>query len=417
MSSRYKGGILSATPPATTTSYGIWTVQQQMQARGASVWPSRPGAPTIGTATAGSTSASVAFTAPDCAGYPAITSYLATSTPGCFTNTGASSPIVVSGLTNGTSYTFKVKATNASGTGPCSAASNSVVPAIPTGSQSYTSAGTYSWVAPSGVTAVSVVAVGGGASGGYTGAGGAYPGGGGGGLGYKNNYSVTPGSSYTVVVGVGGPAGNGSTSTPTAGGNSSFVSTAVVKGGRGGRSVDPCSGTFTGDGGGRGGLGGCSQGGGGGAGGFSDTGGFCCRSGGAGRNYAGGFSVAGRAGVNGGAGGGASSYTTGACCVCTYRSSGGGGGVGLFGQGTSGAGGTGGFVCPGGGGGGSGGSAGSSGSANTGTAQGGSGGTYGGGGGVSGGCNTYGGAGGVGAVRIVWPGNTRQFPSTCVGAP
>jgi hypothetical protein len=25
--------------------------------------------------------------------------------------------------------------------------------------------------------------------------------------------------------------------------------------------------------------------------------------------------------------------------------------------------------------------------------------------------------GGVGAVRIVWPGNTRTFPSTCVGAP
>ena len=34
------------------------------------------------------------------------------------------------------------------------------------GSQSYTSAGCYSWVAPAGVTSVSVVAIGGGAGGG-----------------------------------------------------------------------------------------------------------------------------------------------------------------------------------------------------------------------------------------------------------
>ena len=28
-----------------------------------------------------------------------------------------------------------------------------------------------------------------------------------------------------------------------------------------------------------------------------------------------------------------------------------------------------------------------------------------------------GGTGAAGAVRIVWPGSTRQFPSTCVGTP
>ena len=43
--------------------------------------------------------------------------------------------------------------------------------------------GTYSWVAPVGVTSVSVVAVGGGGSGSSSGAGG-------GGLGYKNNIYV-----------------------------------------------------------------------------------------------------------------------------------------------------------------------------------------------------------------------------------
>jgi hypothetical protein len=48
---------------------GIWTVTQQMQARGASTWPATPGAPTIGTATAGSNlCASVTFSAPACTG-------------------------------------------------------------------------------------------------------------------------------------------------------------------------------------------------------------------------------------------------------------------------------------------------------------------------------------------------------------
>jgi hypothetical protein len=35
---------------------------------------------------------------------------------------------------------------------------------------------------------------------------------------------------------------------------------------------------------------------------------------------------------------------------------------------------------------------------------------------VPGACPTFA-LGTVGAVRIVWPGNTRSFPSTCVGAP
>lgn len=108
---------------------GIWTLQQQMQAKAQSLWPAVPGAPTIGTATSpSSTTASVAFTAPANLGVPPLTSYTATSSPGGFTGTGASSPITVSGLTAGTTYTFTVTATNALGTGPASAASNSVTP-------------------------------------------------------------------------------------------------------------------------------------------------------------------------------------------------------------------------------------------------------------------------------------------------
>ena len=90
-----------------------------------------PGAPTIGTATAGDTQADVTFTAPVNTGGAAITGYTVTSNPGGFTGTGAGSPITVSSLTNGVSYTFSVTATNSAGTGAASGASNSITPAAP----------------------------------------------------------------------------------------------------------------------------------------------------------------------------------------------------------------------------------------------------------------------------------------------
>ncbi|MBV5280401.1 MAG: fibronectin type III domain-containing protein, partial [Actinobacteria bacterium] len=92
-----------------------------------------PGAPTIGTATAGTAQATVAFTAPISNGGSAITSYTATSSPGGFAGTlsqAGSGTITVTGLTNGTAYTFTVTATTVSGTSPASAASNIVTPAV-----------------------------------------------------------------------------------------------------------------------------------------------------------------------------------------------------------------------------------------------------------------------------------------------
>lgn len=88
-----------------------------------------PAAPTIGAASAGNASATIAFTANGSGGSP-ITSYTATSTPGGFTGSGASSPVTVNGLTNGTAYTFTAHATNAVGNSSESSASNSVTPQL-----------------------------------------------------------------------------------------------------------------------------------------------------------------------------------------------------------------------------------------------------------------------------------------------
>lgn len=375
---------------------GVWSLSQQFQARGQGLWPNVPNAPTIGTATAGTSNcASVTFTAPTCTGYPAgITGYAVVSTPGCFTATGASSPVTVTGLTTGTSYTFKVKAQNASGYGALSAASNSITATVQT-CATYTTPGTYSWVAPTGVTSVAVVAVGAGGGGKYN------VGGSGGGLGYRNAYSVTPGSSYTVVVGTGGTAAT--TGTATSGGISYFVGCSVVAGsGGGGGGSCGGGGSYVGTGGGSGGTGVINVGGGGGAGGYSGNGG----NGGQG-GYSG---ISGSGGAGGGGGGGVIT-----CCCNRFTSSGGGGGVGLFGQGTSGTGGATQYR----GGGGSGGVGG-------GTTK--NSGSYGGGGGSGGslynpctGKYTFyiGASGASGAVRIVWAGGSRgtpSFPSTNVGA-
>lgn len=89
-----------------------------------------PGAPTIGTATAGDGQATVTFTAPSNIGGTTITSYTVTSSPGGFTATGLGSPITIAGLTNDTAYSFTVAATNNVGNGSTSAASNSVTPRV-----------------------------------------------------------------------------------------------------------------------------------------------------------------------------------------------------------------------------------------------------------------------------------------------
>ncbi|HEX8004658.1 MAG TPA: fibronectin type III domain-containing protein [Mycobacteriales bacterium] len=90
-----------------------------------------PGAPTAVSAVRGDQSATVSWTAPVSDGGSPVTGYVVTSTPGGKTASAAANATsaVVSGLTNGTSYTFTVVATNAAGNGAASDATNAVTPA------------------------------------------------------------------------------------------------------------------------------------------------------------------------------------------------------------------------------------------------------------------------------------------------
>jgi hypothetical protein len=114
-----------------------------------------PDAPAITGVTTVYGQADVAFTAPTDNGGSTITTYTATSSPGSFTGTlsqAGSGTITVSGLTNGTAYTFTVTATNALGTSAASAASASITPSWAAGEVTYTILDQYTNDVPTGTS-------------------------------------------------------------------------------------------------------------------------------------------------------------------------------------------------------------------------------------------------------------------------
>ncbi|MBI4338494.1 MAG: S8 family serine peptidase [Chloroflexi bacterium] len=115
--------------PGRDAWYGYGLINAAMAVAPGAV-PTVPGAPTGVTATAGDAQATVSWNAPASDGGSAITAYTITSAPATTEKlvSGAQTAVVFTGLINGTSYTFTVKATNAVGTGPASAPSNAVVP-------------------------------------------------------------------------------------------------------------------------------------------------------------------------------------------------------------------------------------------------------------------------------------------------
>lgn len=94
-----------------------------------------PAAPTAVSAVPGNGQATVSFTAGatgSTTGGSTFMSYTVTASPGGIAVSGASSPIVVPGLTNGTAYSFSVAASNGKvGATAASAASSPVTPAAP----------------------------------------------------------------------------------------------------------------------------------------------------------------------------------------------------------------------------------------------------------------------------------------------
>ncbi|POM27037.1 Chitinase A1 precursor [Actinomadura rubteroloni] len=158
-SGAYKFGPLTLTDTGTYTflinpkSISVGGVTVQITDQTASV----PGAPDAPTAQPGDRQATISWAPPPVTGGLLITGYTVTASPGGRTVTaaGSATSATLTGLTNGTAYTFKVRATNRIGNGPDSTASAPVTPFAPPSAPQEVSAtagdasATVTWTAPS----------------------------------------------------------------------------------------------------------------------------------------------------------------------------------------------------------------------------------------------------------------------------
>lgn len=90
-----------------------------------------PGVPTNVKAVAGNRQATITFTPPTEDGGSPITGYEVTASPGNLTVTGTASPITITGLNNGTGYTFTIKAINSVGNSESSVETSMAIPSSP----------------------------------------------------------------------------------------------------------------------------------------------------------------------------------------------------------------------------------------------------------------------------------------------
>jgi len=266
---------------------GVWKTKEQSQNRGKQKWTIGPNAPTNLVVTEGEDEVTLTFDAPtDTFGVPLL-SYVgvATDQNGTeITGTTNANPdgtvdasVTITGLTAGNDYTYKAYGVSANGTGDIvQTASAAFLPKL------FATAGIHSFIVPAGVTSISVAAIGGGGGGSGWGGGGygAGSGGGGGAFRYVNNYSVTPGHEFTVVVGEAGLS-----QTTNNGGSATSGGDSRIQSGSTGTIVQAYGG---GAAGGSGGSGGVGSGGNGGAGAAN------------GGNYGSGYSGGGGAGGAGG---------------------------------------------------------------------------------------------------------------------
>jgi len=116
-----------------------------------------PGRPTVNSVAAGNAQVSVAFAAPSTGG-AGISSYTVTCN-GSFSASGSGSPIIVTGLTNGSSYSCTVTATNPAGTGEASVASASFTPTAGVAQTLYYAPAPFASVLKSNYQASSLVSV------------------------------------------------------------------------------------------------------------------------------------------------------------------------------------------------------------------------------------------------------------------
>ena len=134
--------VVTLTTSAMTASAGYQLTVNQVKEAAAPqnpIWPNTeksftapaptaPGAPSITVVQAGNGQATFSLAPPASTGGSAILSYSVTCTPGPFGTSGATSPLTVTGLSNGTTYSCTARASNSVGMGPASSPPVNVTP-------------------------------------------------------------------------------------------------------------------------------------------------------------------------------------------------------------------------------------------------------------------------------------------------